>query len=1328
MTKLTPDAKSHLSTTVRALRERLLRDIRDAADSDYRLSVRAQDSGLDEAHRIRRRRLEEWLDERVRAAQPKNDKAKASARERFLDQAVKETAATLLNRLVLIRHMEALGLLKPAVVTGGWDSKGYRDFRDFAQGLLGDETEGYAQLLELLFDELAQDLPGLFGDVGVTRLFRVPASTLREVVEQLDDPLLETAWTDDTTLGWVYQYWNDPEREALDAKINAGGKVEPHEIASKTQMFTERYMVEWLLHNSLGFMWLCMCKKHGWKPDAELVLDDLDRRRADWREKREKGEVALDELMPISEGLEDRWKYYVPQPIPDDAVESAPESIRDLKILDPACGSGHFLVIAFDLLVELYREEARHRGESWDDMEIAESILERNLHGVDIDPRAIQIAAAGLYLKTRSFSPDARVRKLNLVAPALNLAGLPEDDPALAMLVREVQSETGIPGGLTRKLVSSLSGVDYLGSLLKLDAAVDEAMREYESSHGKGTQLEIGDRSTEPAAGDDETRATVQVKIEDYLSRLGGEEDLGLRTDGEQLAAGVRFVRVVRERRYHIVIGNPPYQGTTKMVDAGYVGKNYPHGKADLFAAFLERSLELLRQGGVSALLTMRGWMFIHQFGSLREHLLQDFDLRTLGDIDRGGFEDVPDEIVATSMNVILKSPRSPCLSVAMQPTPLDDNARDNGRTNRKRAAVLAQVGRFEFDPQQLGKIVGSPLVYWWDSSLLSTYSSFPTLGKSSPARFGLNSGNNRRFVRKPWELHASSIYTVLFLNPHIGIPEHKWTRYLKGSAGARWFDPCDDTILWYANGLEVKVLAEALYGSYSRQIRNERVYWKVGVSFSKIGASFGGRLHRYRCVIDSAGSSVYSDDNFSINCLLNSSLSRQVMESLNPTVNFQVGDVNRLPLVPQPGAADIVRTLHEAFTAHESHRETSGEFISPGPSPWRYAQEWAQAAVDRPEGTPLPDYVEKLDPEHPTDGLCFALGVALGRFGANGGGTLDTTNDGHKSFVENALPVGILFLSAATEHDSLDHPACAQLSAVWEKMASKIGGKVDVRSFLRKDHFNSHRSLYENRPIYLPLSSAKKTFVAYVLIHRWKSDTLQTLLAEHLLPERRRLDGELEDLRKARAGGSATNKTEKRFAAVKKAIEELEDFIAKVTEIANTGPPPTDSKCPDREADSPFEMDLGDGVMVNSAALWPLLEPQWKAPKKWWKELATAKGKKDYDWSHLAARYFPSRVDAKCQEDPSFGVAHGCFWKYHPAKAYQWELRLQDEIRPDFTIDENGSDEYRARFLEEHTAKAEEIRAKEMKRREKKRKKEAKDKKGPAPLLDTVGKGKPDA
>jgi hypothetical protein len=281
-----------------------------------------------------------------------------------------------------------------------------------------------------------------------------------------------------------------------------------------------------------------------------------------------------------------------------------------------------------------------------------------------------------------------------------------------------------------------------------------------------------------------------------------------------------------------------------------------------------------------------------------------------------------------------------------------------------------------------------------------------------------------------------------------------------------------------------------------------------------------------------------------------------------------------------------------------------------------------------------------------------------------------------------------------------------------WSEHGAHVGGGDDLRTYLRTSFFKHHKAVYENRPIYFPLSSAKKSFVVWVSIHRWTSSTLTTLLADHLVPERRRLEGELEDLRKARAKPEKGSKAgaERRFADVQKLLAELTEFIDLVTQCAERGPPPASPDETKRETDARYEMDLDDGVMVNSAALWPLLEPQWKDPKKWWKELAEAKGRKDYDWAHLAKRYFPSRVEAKCLEDPSLAVAHGCFWRLHPAKAYAWELRLQDEIRPDFTIDEVVSDDARAGFLADHPAEAHAIRIKEEDRRERKARKAGED------------------
>jgi len=375
----------------------------------------------------------------------------------------------------------------------------------------------------------------------------------------------------------------------------------------------------------------------------------------------------------------------------------------------------------------------------------------------------------------------------------------------------------------------------------------------------------------------------------------------------------------------------------------------------------------------------------------------------------------------------------------------------------------------------------------------------------------------------------------------------------------------------------------------------------------------------------------------------------------------------------------------------------------------------WAQQAADRPEGAPLPEYTEELDIEPATDHISFALGVALGRFApvdeqgitttSNPAGILDPTT----ADLSHALPAGILFLDgslAPTDHrDSLGHPASQPLHQAWACFSPAIGTGSNLRDWLRLAFFEEvHKGMYENRPIHWPLSSASKTFVVWVNIHRMNGKTLTLLLADYLKDgSLKRIDGELKDLRAAREGADrrAARQAEVRTGKLIQWREELVAFIDQVQQCADQGPPPPDARCKQREVDAPFDPDLDDGVMINSAALWPLLEPQWKDPKKWWKELATAAGRKDYDWAHLAMRYWPDRVDQKCQDDPSLGVAHGCFWRYHPARAWAWELRLQDEISPDFRIEEApyrpggrelgdaGDGPHRAAWLADHPEEA---------------------------------------
>ncbi len=276
------------------------------------------------------------------------------------------------------------------------------------------------------------------------------------------------------------------------------------------------------------------------------------------------------------------------------------------------------------------------------------------------------------------------------------------------------------------------------------------------------------------------------------------------------------------------------------------------------------------------------------------------------------------------------------------------------------------------------------------------------------------------------------------------------------------------------------------------------------------------------------------------------------------------------------------------------------------------------------------------------------------------------------------------------------------------QAVGAETAGGMCLRDWLRTRFFaDVHRQLYEDRPIHWPLSSSRKTFVAWVSIHRLDASTLTVLLADHLLdPTLKRLEGELDDLRAIRDGTDkkAAREAERRFDKVLRWRDELQEFIAAVEQCAERGPPPPDAKCRPREVDARYDPDLDDGVMVNSAALWPLLDPQWSKPKKWWKELAAG----EHDWPHLAMRYWPKRVEEACQTDPSFGVAHGCFWKYHPDRAWRWELRLQDEIGPDFRIEEGpyrgdgGHEAHRAKWLE--TAPDEALAAVEKEARDRRR------------------------
>ena len=360
-----------------------------------------------------------------------------------------------------------------------------------------------------------------------------------------------------------------------------------------------------------------------------------------------------------------------------------------------------------------------------------------------------------------------------------------------------MERETGIPAHLTQRLLDALVGADYWGSLLKIDAAVDTVIQEMVEPFGSAAPVQGDLMGGFPAEQQrltmsaDAAKAALTARLERFLHAHSHGDDLGLKLKGEQLAAGVRFVRLAQEGAYDLVVANPPYQATSKMSDSKYIEKHYPLGKSDLYAAFLLRGLQLVCAGGVSAMLTMRNWMFLTQYKDMRSWLLESADLRALGDLSSGAFQEISAAQVVVSVSMAAFWNHRPHGNNSVALRAFDDESRTQmGETERKRAAVLCHKGRYEFDPAELKVVPEWPLVYWWDVEFLARYAEAPKLGDRYQSRKGTWTSDNARFLRYPHEV-VSADFHERALGPD-DIWRGKWLSYVGGAKGEKWLDFSD--------------------------------------------------------------------------------------------------------------------------------------------------------------------------------------------------------------------------------------------------------------------------------------------------------------------------------------------------------------------------------------------------------------------------------------------------------------------------------------------------------------------------------------------------------
>lgn len=516
-----------------------------------------------------------------------------------LDRIVREQAFTVLNRLAALRMAEARGLLIESV-GDGFQAKGFQLYARLAGTGLGETGDAYRVYLFSVFDELAQDLPGLFDRYSPQgRLFPREAALL-QVLNLINDGEIAPLWSEDETIGWIYQYFNSKEerkamREASQAPRNS------RELAVRNQFFTPRYVVEFLVDNTLGRLWF--------------------------------------DATGGATGLRDRCRYLLVKP--DEALQPATKlrDPRTLTLLDPACGSMHFGLYAFDLFAEIYRE-----GWAWEQQQgpgaldistqpqdalkplsqtyeseaaflrdVPRLIIEHNIYGVDIDPRAAQIASLALWLRAQRAWHDAGVKAKDrpLIGPGHVVAAIAP--PAERELRQQFTANLDRRDAeLFEKTLQLLKGLPELGVLLQVERDLPHLI---EQVYGKNTDL-FNDRQKA------KTWAQIEADLHSALTEFAraAKATFQGRLFAQDALQGLRLIDLCREV-FDVVVMNPPF-GALAANTKEQLGKAYPRSKNDLLAIMVERGLELLRTGGRIGAITSRTVFFLSSFQKWREEVV----------------------------------------------------------------------------------------------------------------------------------------------------------------------------------------------------------------------------------------------------------------------------------------------------------------------------------------------------------------------------------------------------------------------------------------------------------------------------------------------------------------------------------------------------------------------------------------------------------------------------------------------------------------------------------------------------------------------------------
>ena len=1143
---------------------------------------------------------------------------------------IEEVAYTWFNRFIAVRFMEVNDYLpckirvlsavdgrqEPDIVQNPLDAK--LDYTSAEEELISQHqmnNEG-DKLFNMLFvkvcNDLSKVLPQLFeAEQDYTELLLNISYTdqdglIYKLVHDIPEDNFDVNAVDEEgkpvgqveIIGWLYQYYNTEPKNETFALLKKNVKITKERIPSATQLFTPDWIVRYMVENSLGRLVI----------SGQLAVDS-GQSLVDSEEERIAKEKELAERFG--------WKYYLPEAKQDVVVDSgqclvdSESSVNDqlitshysletIKVIDPCMGSGHILVYAFDVLMQIYTQMG------YTDKDAALSILENNLYGLDIDKRAFQLAYFAVLMKARQYhkfilkkQPQCHIYAI-AESNGINMKHLAYFGAQLDELAKPVALNQ------MQELIATLHDAKEYGSIISV------ADYDWDLLHQFAAEFDI---SGEMNLFDSFDIEATQQRLQELVAV------------GEVLA-----------QKYEVVVTNPPYMGASNMNPKlnEFIKQKYADYKSDFFSAFIIRASEMTKQEGYCGFFTPYVWMFIQSYEKLRKYLYSKATIETLIQFEYSAFEEATVPVCTFAFKNSYINKKGCYLRLVDF----------RGGMEIQRQKTLEAISNhncgfyYEQCSDNFAKIPGAPVAYWVNEKFLLCFNKSHLLRNISNPKQGLITGNVNKFVRKWFEISCCnfSIKNDCYF-------DSKWYPYCNGGNFRKWYGNNEDVVNWYDNGIEVKTFFDE-NGKLRSRPQNQQFYFKEGGTWTAISsASFSVRYFPKGYIFSNAGMAIFTKKSLLLILIgfLNSKLSQAYLSIYNEGLNYNQGDIAKLPIIDNLDDEMILNKVNQCISLSKSDWdafETSWDFtkhplvVTSGQllvnsdssantqlSTTHYPlttiaqtyQRWEEETNARftqlkaneeelnrifidiyglqdeltPEVEDKDVTVHKADLQRDIKSLLsYAVGCMFGRYSldveglAYAGGEWDESKYvTFKPDEDNVIPI--------TDEDYFEDDIIGRLIA-WLKVvygaetleenlrfiADALGTSGDtarqkIRNYFLKDFFKDHCKIYQKRPIYWLYDSGKQNgFKALIYMHRYNADTSGQVRAEYLGKMEETYESEINRMQDIMDNGAGREVAlaGKRKEKLQKQLHECRDYDAVLGHIALAS----------------IAIDLDDGVKVN--------------------------------------------------------------------------------------------------------------------------------------------------